>query len=473
MAETPSSVSSELSSHSDNEFPPEMPPSSPQSPGGSQATVSDHENDDVLSGRPAKRRRTARARTPASRSSPVSQPIRQLPGTDVSSDSETSLPPLSPKNANAAESAKDEFTIADEFAKTCRWDGCDVGDLGNQDNLVQHVLDVHAGQPKPKAKCACEWVDCRAKGKTQMSAYALRAHMRSHTKEKPFYCELPECDKSFTRSDALSKHMRTVHENENPVVSVPYSKINKTKDSNHANGSAKDLMTPTSAPSPVPKSDADVKSAGISEENQPTTGRTQKLKLVLNASSKSSPSTPDIANGTTGAPQSPLSPSQRDEVFGAFPADLEFTTEELDMRRDKLFRLLRRQVKWAEEEGQILQKEIEELEKARRTEWAQKEVIFTNLMEAEAARAEQRGVLLEVDEKTVSNMLEYADKDAKKLPLKGDVPWYRKQERIRRRAEPGQATNGKIEAIAHESIDIVADDNETEEIDEELPGSEA
>ncbi|KAL9709079.1 hypothetical protein Ac2012v2_007892 [Leucoagaricus gongylophorus] len=32
-----------------------------------------------------------------------------------------------------------------------------------------------------------------------------------HTGEKPFTCSKPECDKSFTRSDALAKHMRLQH----------------------------------------------------------------------------------------------------------------------------------------------------------------------------------------------------------------------------------------------------------------------
>lgn len=473
MAETPSSVSSELSSHSDNEFPSEMPPSSPRSAVGSQATISDHENDDLLPARPTKRRRTARPRTPASRSSPVSRLPPQSPDTDISSDSETSLPPQSPKNANLADSAKDEFTIADEFARVCRWDGCHVGDLGNQDNLVQHVLDVHAGQAKPKAKYACEWVDCRAKGKTQMSAYALRAHMRSHTKEKPFYCGLPECDKSFTRSDALSKHMRTVHENENPTISAPYSKLNKNKDVNSSLAAVKELPTPNSAPSPAPKADADTKGAGGNEDNQPAAARTQKLKLVLSAPSKSSLSTPDASNMVVGAPQSPLSPSQRDEVFGAFASELDFTPEELAMPRDRLFRLLRRQFKWAEEDGQELQRQIEELEKVRRREWTQKELVLTNLMEAEVAQAEEKGILDGVDMNSVNQMLEFAETDAKKLPLVGDMPWYRKIERAQRRTGLVSKVNGTTETmVVPEAVNMDADGNETEEPEEEMPASE-
>ena len=465
MAETPSSVSSELSSHSDNEFPSEMPPSSPHSLPGSQATISEHENDELISARPAKRRRIGRARTPVSRSSPISNQRPQTPDTDISSDSESTLPPLSPRNAVLAESAKDEFTIADDFARVCRWDGCDAGDLGMQDNLVKHVLDLHAGQAKPKAQYSCEWIDCRAKGKKQMSAYALRAHMRSHTKQKPFFCDLPECDKSFTRSDALSKHMRTVHENENPVISAPYAKMSKMRDAN-----AITTATPMSAQSPAPKTE------GVGEDVPSKPSQTNKLKLVLNANANksSAPSTPDLTNGGSSIPQSPLSPSQRDEVFGPFPGEFEFTNEELDMPRDRLFQLLRRQIKWAEEDATLLQREASEAEVRRRQEWAQKELILSNLMEAEVARAEQRGFINGMPLKAVREMQRFADVATAELPIEGAAPWYRKIDR-RERVDTVPIMKDAprfVERVdSGEQMDV--DGNETEDAEDDMPGSDA
>ena len=405
-----------------------MPASSPRSFVGSQGNISEDENDDLQSPRPSKRQRTARAQTPASRSSPVSNVGPPSVDTDISSDSETSFPTQSPKNAALADSAKDEYAIADEFNKVCHWDGCEAGDLGNQDILVQHVHDVHIGQAKPKARFACEWVDCKAKGRTQMSAYALRAHMRSHTKEKPFYCELPECDKSFTRSDALSKHMRTVHENESPLVSAPYSKLHKGRDTNVS--ALKDAGTPPSAASPAPGADK-----GGSNDSQPSATRTNKLKLVLNANSKSSPSSSEVGSSAGNALQPPLSPSQRDEVVGILPMELDFTPDESSMPRDQLFRLLRRQIKWAEEDAEMLQKETEAAETERRKEWAKKELILSNMMEAELANAEAKGLLDGMSGPEVEKMLQYVDEEAKKLPLVGEAPWWRMADRKRRQMD--------------------------------------
>jgi len=38
------------------------------------------------------------------------------------------------------------------------------------------------------------------------------SHCRTHTGEKPYFCPVPECEKHFTRSDALTKHVKGVHE---------------------------------------------------------------------------------------------------------------------------------------------------------------------------------------------------------------------------------------------------------------------
>ncbi|KAF2823597.1 hypothetical protein CC86DRAFT_356346 [Ophiobolus disseminans] len=39
----------------------------------------------------------------------------------------------------------------------------------------------------------------------------LEAHMRSHTKERPFACSEPGCDKTFPRKDHLQRHIKNTH----------------------------------------------------------------------------------------------------------------------------------------------------------------------------------------------------------------------------------------------------------------------
>ncbi|ODQ65663.1 hypothetical protein NADFUDRAFT_50946 [Nadsonia fulvescens var. elongata DSM 6958] len=133
--------------------------------------------------------------------SSINNKYTREPSSPISSDGYSSVPG-SPGNSD------DE---PNGLPVICKWADC-YSKLGNLDLLVLHLNDVHFGARK--SKYACEWENCPRKGIIQPSRFALVSHMRSHTGEKPFFCGVPECDRDFTRSDALAKHMRTVHETE-------------------------------------------------------------------------------------------------------------------------------------------------------------------------------------------------------------------------------------------------------------------
>lgn len=114
-----------------------------------------------------------------------------------------------------------------------------------------------------------------------------------------------------------------------------------------------------------------------------------------------------------------------------FPLDINFTDKERSLPADRLFRLLQQQLQWATQDGEQLRAEAELLEKQRKEEWAAKELLVENVLEAELAAAKRRR--LEAGETDGPNYLAQLETDvvpAKKLqihPMAGKTPWWREE----------------------------------------------
>lgn len=100
----------------------------------------------------------------------------------------------------------------------CKWQDCDTTMFPNLTGLVNHLNTKHLTQPTQvpttnvPIRYTCQWKDCPRFGIDQPSRFALISHCRTHTGEKPYFCIIPECEKHFTRSDALTKHVKGVHD---------------------------------------------------------------------------------------------------------------------------------------------------------------------------------------------------------------------------------------------------------------------
>lgn len=257
--------------------------------------------------------------------------------------------------------------------------------------------------------------------------------------------------------------MRTVHENEGPRTAECYPRAPYPRATTGANTPTTDQVVAVAPPPPSAPGDKTNDSTPSHTVSKPSG---LKLKLNLNGKPKASPTASndlDFLDEIQTAPLTPLSPHTKDEVFGALPKDLEFDEYETLLDRRRLFFLLRQQLQWAEQEGKELDQQVAELEAERRKEWLAKELVMENVLEAEYATADRRGVFddsgsdltfgeipdeltwngrLGAESKVKAQrekekILELLDKDAmvaNQLPMRGaSAPWYRDQNVVEER----------------------------------------
>lgn len=92
----------------------------------------------------------------------------------------------------------------------CRWINCSER-FEAFDTLTIHLSEEHVGSGK--SEYTCRWIACERDGKTFTQRQKIMRHIQTHTGAKPFQCQT--CQKRFSESNIMTQHMRT-HTGEKP-----------------------------------------------------------------------------------------------------------------------------------------------------------------------------------------------------------------------------------------------------------------
>lgn len=126
----------------------------------------------------------------------------------------------------------------------------------------------------------------------------------------------------------------------------------------------------------------------VPKSMQGAAGKGSKLKIILKTPQSHAAGQDDaLDDGSAGDDSS-------GEKFTPLTEDQGFTAEELAMPLERLMKLCRLQVKWAEEEGERLRAECKLWEERYEQEWLEKEVLFSQAVESERGWYRRRRAVL-------------------------------------------------------------------------------
>jgi hypothetical protein len=134
----------------------------------------------------------------------------------------------------------------------------------------------------------------------------------------------------------------------------------------------------------------------IPKSMQPHVKSGTRLKLVIKQpqDSESQGQSPGAGRDSSYHEFPNLKPSVDGESFTTFSTELGFTPEELALGPKELYRLLRRQLHWVEEESDALRRECEMIEAIRKKEWLEKEILLDQVIKNEADWHERRRMVI-------------------------------------------------------------------------------